>query len=196
MSALRQWRSPLAVIAFALMAAGVGLAAHPVAHAIIGQVSAAQAKAMWKKWKQSHAENSGKASAELGQPAFWLRVPSCKISVLVLRESDAEALHRFPAVRQLDSGGCVVLAHRDTHFHGLADVRVGDEIRVETADGSRAPYVVRSIRILLPEQVSAALDDPETRNSLHLLTCYPFTYFGAAPKRFLVTAAAGGVQPR
>ncbi len=178
----------MAVVAFALLAAGVGLVAGPVAHGVVAQVSAAQAKEVWEKWKQSHAGLPAKPSPEPGEPVFWLRVPSCKISTLVTQESDAEALHRYPAVRELESGGCVVFAHRDMHFRGLADVRVGDDITIESADGRPATYTIRLIRVLLPEQVSAAVEDPENRTSLHLLTCYPFRYIGAAPKRFLVTA--------
>jgi LPXTG-site transpeptidase (sortase) family protein len=65
---------------------------------------------------------------------------------------------------------------------------VGDVLTIESATGQIARYKVGTIRILLPEQVVAAVGDPECRGALHLLTCYPFRYFGAAPKRFLVTA--------
>lgn len=175
-------------IAFVLLGAGVVLAAGPVAHGVELQVSALQAKSVWDKWKHARAGGAGQAPPAPGEPVFWLRVPSCKISTLVLQESDAEALHRYPAARPLDAGGFVVLAHRDLHFRGLAGVRVGDQIKTESADGSAATYTVRSLRVILPEEISSALADPETRDALHLLTCYPFHYLGAAPKRFLVTA--------
>lgn len=177
-----------AAIGCALLAVGAGFLAQPLAHGVTRQVSAANAKVTWEKWKRFCAARPAKASPEPGEPAFWLSVPSCKISVLVLQESNADALHRFPAVRWLESGGRVILGHRDTHFHGLAHVRFGDQIRIETADGNSATYMVRAIRILLPEQVPAALEDPATSGALHLLTCYPFRYIGAAPKRFLVVA--------
>jgi sortase A len=178
----------LAVVASTLLAAGGGLIARPVAHAVIGTFSAAQAERLWEKWKRAFAVRDGAAPVAPGEPMFWLRVPSCKMSTLVLRESDAEALHRFPAARPLDSGGCVVFAHRDLHFHPLAGIRVGDAINVEKADGRTIHYAVRTIRILLPEQIPATLAASEFPYALHLLTCYPFRYFGAAPKRFLVTA--------
>jgi sortase A len=178
------------------MAAGAALAAAPVAHGVQAQVSAAQAKAVWEKWKRACAGGSVKAAPEPGQPVFWLRVPSCKINTLVMQESDAEALHRYPAVRRLASGSSVVLAHRDLHFRPLAAVQVGDEIRTESADGTMATYAIRSIRILLPEQVPGVVENPESRDSLYLLTCYPFRYLGAAPQRFLVTASRNGKVTR
>jgi sortase A len=191
-SALRKGVRAISVAAFALMAAGAALAASPLSHGVQAQVSAAQAKAIWEKWKQALAASAVKAASQPGQPVCWLRVPSCKISTLVMQESDAEALHRYPAVRRVASGSSVVFAHRDLHFRPLAAVRVGDEIRTESADGASASYVVRSIRVLLPEQVSGVVENPESRESLYLLTCYPFRYFGAAPQRFLVTATRGG----
>jgi LPXTG-site transpeptidase (sortase) family protein len=183
------FRKTIAAVAITLTVAGAGLAAAPFAHGIIRQVSTAQAKTIWKKWKRSCAQRHPNAVARApGEPALWLRVASCKISVLALQESDSDALHRFPAVRQLDGGGWVVLAHRDIHFRALSRIRIGDPIEMENADNSSETYTVRSIRILLPEQVPAILDDPETGEALHLLTCYPFRYVGAAPRRFLVTA--------
>jgi sortase A len=183
------------VVAFALMAAGVALAAVPVAHGVQAQVSASQARAVWEKWKQARAANPAPAAPQPGQPVFWLRVPSCKISTLVMQESDAEALHRYPAVRRLASGSSVILAHRDLHFRPLAAVQVRDEIRTESADGTSATYAVQSIRVLLPEQVAGVVDNPDSRDSLYLLTCYPFRYLGAAPQRFLVTATRPGKEP-
>lgn len=192
MSRLRPSRRSVSALAIVFIAAGIALAAGPVAHGVQAQVSASQAKAVWEKWKQARAASPAKAAPEPGQPVCWLRVPSCKISTLVMQESDAEALHRYPAARRLASGSRVVLAHRDLHFRPLAAVQVGDEIRTESADGTSATYAVRSIRVLLPEQVPGVVDDPESRDSLYLLTCYPFHYLGAAPQRFLVTATRRG----
>jgi LPXTG-site transpeptidase (sortase) family protein len=196
MRSARGFQNQIVLVAVVLFAAGAGLAAKPVAHGIVREVSAAQAKAIWKKWKRTHVGVSDMTSSQRGQPEFWLRVPSCKISTLVLQESDEDALHRFPAVRQLDSGGLVVFAHRDLHFHELAKLREGDKISVENVNGSVAVYEVSTLRILLPEEVSSALVAPENGDSLYLLTCYPFRYLGAAPKRFLVEGIRCAEQER
>jgi LPXTG-site transpeptidase (sortase) family protein len=184
---LKSWR----VVALALVLGGAALSAPPIAHALNGAVSAARAKTIWAEWKKksSAVGTLPDRLPEPGQPAFWLRVPSCKLSVLTLVESDSDALHRFPAVRHIEMNDAIVAsAHRDTHFRPLQRIRVGDVLTIESATGQIARYKVGTIRILLPEQVVAAVGDPECRGALHLLTCYPFRYFGAAPKRFLVTA--------
>ena len=180
-------RSLLRVIAFLLLSAGSGLIAKPVAHEIVGGLSAVQAKAIWKKWKTVHRRHSS-TSIKPGQPVFWLRVGSCKISTLTLQESNEEALHRFPAVRRLGGGGLVVFAHRDLHFRRLGNICTGDKIELEYADNRSAKYSVQSIRILPPEEATAVIETGAGDGVLYLLTCYPFHFIGAAPKRFVVQA--------
>jgi len=181
---------PRRLVGFTMLLLGALLIARPLAHAAQSQVSAREARSVWAAWKRSHARPDAATAPKPGDPVFWLRIPSCKISTLVLQESDADALHRYPGTRQLDSGGRVAFAHRDMHFRPLAMVRVGDEINTESADGILTRYTVQQIQILLPEQVPSALAESDTPDALHLLTCYPFRYIGPAPKRFLVTARA------
>jgi LPXTG-site transpeptidase (sortase) family protein len=168
-----------------LFAAGAALAAQPVAHEILGKVSAAQAKAIWRKWKQNADHRS--EHSRPGQPDLWLRIPSCNLSNLILAESNAEALHRFPAARHLPSGAVVIFAHRDTHFRPLSHLQPNDQIDIEDGDGTWSHYFVESMQVILPEQINAVLDTA-AGDELYLLTCYPFRYIGPAPQRFLVKA--------
>jgi sortase A len=64
-------------------------------------------------------------------------------------------------------------------------VKVGDAIEMHTPRGDLR-YEVADIRIVLPTDVSVL--DPTERDSLTLITCYPFYYVGHAPKRFIVRA--------
>jgi sortase A len=90
----------------------------------------------------------------------------------------------------------VLAAHRDTFFRPLRDVREGDRIHVITVDGS-ADYVVRDWEIVEPSAVEVLLS--KDTSELTLLTCYPFSFVGSAPHRFVVhavpaTEAATGGQ--
>jgi sortase A len=67
----------------------------------------------------------------------------------------------------------------------LRDVRHGDRIVVTMSD-SVLHYDVRSTRIVDPTDVSVL--KPTSGSTLTLVTCYPFDYIGAAPKRFIVQA--------
>ena len=82
-------------------------------------------------------------------------------------------------------GNVAVAAHRDTFFRPLKDIRPNDEIDFLTSQGEYR-YRVRSMRIVNPEDV--AVLKPSSEPELTMITCYPFDFFGHAPKRFVVQA--------
>ena len=75
--------------------------------------------------------------------------------------------------------------HRDTFFRGLKDLRTKDEIQFSTLSGD-FKYVVESLVVVEPDNVSVLARSSD--NVLTLVTCYPFSYIGFAPKRFIVRA--------
>jgi sortase A len=83
------------------------------------------------------------------------------------------------------SGNVGLAAHRDGLFRGLRNIRLGDEVRVITPRGEYF-YTVRKTRIVNPEDVWVLAPTPEP--TVTLITCYPFSYVGNAPQRFIVQA--------
>jgi sortase A len=83
------------------------------------------------------------------------------------------------------SGNVGLAGHRDTFFRKLRDIQAGDDIKLTTLTGS-VLYRVDLISIVEPED-SRVLSD-SGKNILTLVTCYPFSYIGPAPKRFIVRA--------
>ena len=75
--------------------------------------------------------------------------------------------------------------HRDTFFRPLKDLRIKDEIQFSTLKGD-FKYQVESLRVVEPDDVGVLA--PSSENVLTMVTCYPFFYIGAAPKRFIVRA--------
>ena len=75
--------------------------------------------------------------------------------------------------------------HRDTYFRPLRRIASGMEIRVIDATGTYH-YTVDTTEIVMPEQVEVLAI--QARPELTLITCYPFDFIGAAPKRFIVHA--------
>ena len=75
--------------------------------------------------------------------------------------------------------------HRDTFFRPLKDLRIKDEIQFSALNGDFR-YVVESLVVVDPNNVGVLA--PSSENMLTLVTCYPFFYIGAAPKRFVVRA--------
>lgn len=83
------------------------------------------------------------------------------------------------------SGNTGLAGHRDTFFRRLREIRTFDEIRIVTPAGTTF-YEVERTRIVKPGD-TWVLDDTSIP-SVTLVTCYPFTYLGSAPDRFIVRA--------
>ncbi|MNI47712.1 Sortase family protein [compost metagenome] len=79
----------------------------------------------------------------------------------------------------------MLAGHRDTVFRGLGKLREHDLIEVETADG-RFIYEVTGGTIVDGDERGAI--QPSSTPILTLITCYPFSYVGPAPERYLLTA--------
>jgi len=82
--------------------------------------------------------------------------------------------------------------HRDTYLRRLEGVAKGMDIRL-TDTGGTYHYVVDGWEVVNPDRVDVLL--VRARPELALITCYPFHYIGAAPKRFVVHAHLESVAP-
>lgn len=119
-----------------------------------------------------------------------LEIPRLGLSLIVREGVDAETLrlavgHIPGTASPGDTGNVGLAGHRDTFFRRLRNVRAGDEVRLTTVDG-RYTYHVRSTSVVAPDDTSVL--DETARPTLTLVTCYPFYFVGAAPKRFIVHA--------
>ncbi len=120
----------------------------------------------------------------------WLEIPALSLSVPVMSDFEPNSLLRGVGHIQgtaMPGGlGTMGLAgHRDTYFRPLRRIALG--MRIDVTDGSGTyHYEVDSTEIVTPEQVRVL--DIQDRPSMTLVTCYPFDYVGAAPKRFIVYA--------
>jgi sortase A len=84
-----------------------------------------------------------------------------------------------------EPGNAGLAGHRDTFFRGLKGVRAGDRITLTTTNGV-LEYTVGYTSVVDPDDVSVL--GPTSRQTLTLVTCYPFNYIGSAPRRFIVHA--------
>ncbi len=88
-------------------------------------------------------------------------------------------------------GNVALAAHRDTFFLPLEHIRDGDRIQIETREGNYE-YVVESTQVVKPRDVWVL--KATGQRTLTLVTCFPFRYIGAAPKRFIVRAVQVGAS--
>ncbi|MEA3054169.1 MAG: sortase [Sphingomonadales bacterium] len=119
-------------------------------------------------------------------PVARISVPRLAVSEIVLSGGSGEALAfgptHLPASAAIGGRGTAVFAaHRDTHFLFLAQVRPGDEVRVETVDGRAYRYRVAGARVVRRDSYAPSGD-------LALVTCWPFGATEHGPLRYVVTA--------
>lgn len=192
MSAVRQW---LAVcLEWMLLGLGLGCLAmfgYEVVEA--RRFQAEQARA-FERSAQAYAPVSVRSGGLVGM----LDVPRLKLTTPVIEGDDDATLKR--AVGHLpdtplpwEDGNSAMAGHRDGLFRPLKDIKVGDEIRFRT---SRDEYRYRVVdtAIVQPDDVSVL--EARGHQSLTLITCYPFSYVGNAPKRFIIHAEQEGGASR
>lgn len=89
-----------------------------------------------------------------------------------------------------ENGNVVLSAHRDTVFRPLENIKVDDEVVIET-DYGVYKYKVSNIRVTNPDDSTVTM--PTDFEKLTMYTCYPFNYIGTAPERFIVECDYVGV---
>jgi sortase A len=125
-----------------------------------------------------------------GAPLGRIEISSLGVGAMIVEGVDDKTLRRavghIPGTAVPGQPGNVALAgHRDTFFRALRNIHKDDEITLETLDGSYR-YRVDRIQIVLPGDVQ--LLKSSSQPTLTLVTCYPFSFVGSAPQRFIVQA--------
>lgn len=80
-------------------------------------------------------------------------------------------------------GNCVIYGHRDMVFSCLKSARIDDTFTIETNDSKRT-YRIVSIQIVKPD--NPVIYEPSKKTLVTFVTCYPFTFVGAAPDRCVI----------
>jgi len=165
--------------------------------------STANETGVWPGWHEyqipdmtfwsPHRIGAYKAAAHISAPLPLgvLRIAGIHLEVPVLEGTDEFTLNR--AVGHIEGtpepglGGNVGIAgHRDGFFRVLKDIHQGDPIQLITTKQD-VRYIVDELLIVSPQDVSVL--QPRSKDSLTLVTCYPFYFVGSAPQRFIVHAS-------
>jgi sortase A len=125
-----------------------------------------------------------------GAPFGKIIIPRLGLAEVILEGASEPQLRRGPG-RILgtafpgDRGNVGLAGHRDTFFRALRFIRKDDAISLVT-ENQQFRYRVVSTEIVNPSETRVLY--PTGKESLTLVTCYPFNYIGAAPQRFIVHA--------
>jgi LPXTG-site transpeptidase (sortase) family protein len=120
-----------------------------------------------------------------------VEIPRLELSAAVAEGDDDKTLGK--AVGHLPDtplpwqrrGNVGLAAHRDGLFRKLEKIRIGDDVRLVTVRGD-FHYQVKKTHIVDPDDVWVLA--PTGTPTITLITCYPFSFVGNAPRRFIVQA--------
>lgn len=119
-----------------------------------------------------------------------LEIPRVHISAMIAEGTSPSVLsravgHAIGSALPGQPGNVTLAAHRDTFFRHLGDVRWGDIIELKEP-GHEYWYQVRFTAVVGPKDTWVL--EPTGKETLTLLTCYPFHFVGPAPDRFVIRA--------
>ena len=184
MTAIRQWLSVW--LEWLLLGIAIGCLGTYVYETVEARRFQAERAAEFARATQAYAPVVVRTGGLVGM----LDVPRLKLKTPVIEGDDDSTLKR--AVGHLpdtpmpwEGGNSAFAGHRDGLFRPLKDIKVGDEIRFRTSRDEYR-YRVTGTAIVTPDDISVL--EPRSQPSLTLITCYPFSYVGNAPKRFIIHA--------
>jgi sortase A len=133
----------------------------------------------------------------IGEPVGRIDVPRLHLSAAVANGDDDGTLrvaigHLPDTPFPWEDGNSALAGHRDTFFRELRHIRVNDDMRIVTPYGDFAYHVTKT-SIVTPDDLSVLA--PTSEPTLTLVTCYPFSYVGHAPWRFIVEAVRSRTTP-
>lgn len=124
-------------------------------------------------------------------PIARLTVPRLGIRRFVLAGASGAVLafgpgHLF-ATPLPGKGNSVIAGHRDTSFHFLSRLRLGDRLTIQLPDGTRLRFRVNRLGVVAEDDPAPL--QPSRQPRLTLVTCYPFNaLLPGGPLRYVVVA--------
>lgn len=176
----------LIVLGAALLAAGFWL---PVKAELAQQL-------LNRAWSETTATSGAAAVRPWPWADTWpiarLTLPGQREPLTVLAGASGRTLAFAPALMDGSAapgtpGVSVIAGHRDTHFHALRDLALGDMLTLERPDGARFTYEVEALDVVDSERAQLRLDADES--VVALVTCWPFDAVTVGGSwRYVVTA--------
>lgn len=119
-----------------------------------------------------------------------LYIPKLDSTLPIFHGTDEDELekgvgHYAQSVLPGEKDNSVLSGHRDTVFRKLGEVGKGDLLIVHTSAGTFT-YKIRKVRIVDADDRTVIV--PKPKATLTVSTCYPFSYIGSAPQRYVLVA--------
>ena len=120
-----------------------------------------------------------------------LEIPKITAKLPIVEGTDEDDLergvgHYKGTAYPLGKDQIVLSGHRDTVFRRMGELKIGDVLILQLSYGNFT-YKIESTKVVDADDLSIIVPTaPE--EVLTVTTCYPFSYVGDAPDRYIITA--------
>lgn len=185
---------PFLIIVTGIVFIGVGLTQF-IDSKVQTKQSLKEAKAMVQSQPDKETESSQKPEGRLlpgqGETTGLLYIPAIDAELAIVEGTDPDDLEKgvghYKDSYYPDENGQIVLSgHRDTVFRKLGELKLADILEVQMPYGNYQ-YEITHTKIVDADDASIiTLQNDE--EELILTTCYPFSFIGDAPDRYIIYA--------
>jgi sortase A len=131
-----------------------------------------------------------KVSREIGDLLGTLTIPALKRTLPIYEGTTEDQLsigvgHVVTSVLPGWTDNSVIAGHRGTTFKNVGKLVIDDHIIIESKHGVFT-YKIVKFRIVDSDDETVIVSTEKA--TLTLVTCYPFNWLGAAPKRYIIIA--------
>ncbi|MFD2629189.1 class D sortase [Oceanobacillus kapialis] len=137
------------------------------------------------------AETTESFSPEMGNTAGILHIPRLDAELPIVEGTDEDELEKgvghYRGTAYPGQNDQIVLSgHRDTVFRSMGELELGDHLTVKVPYGNFTYEIVDTKIVDADDRTVISPTAPE--EVLTLTTCYPFSFVGSAPDRYIITA--------
>ncbi len=135
--------------------------------------------------------NEQAISFNKGEVIGLLTIPSLKAELPIIEGTNEEELekgvgHYSTTVLPGQNDQILLSGHRDTVFRRLGELELGDIFRIEMPYGEFTYQIINTK--IVDANDTTVIQSTAPNEILTVSTCYPFSYLGNAPQRYILTA--------
>ncbi|MBD1382294.1 class D sortase [Metabacillus arenae] len=139
----------------------------------------------------SKLEEGERYEPAVGDAVGILEIPRLEAELPIVEGTDPNDLEKgvghYKGSYYPDENGQIVLSgHRDTVFRRTGELEIGDSIKILLPYGDYE-YEITSTKIVKADDTSI-ITLQNNAEELVLTTCYPFSFVGDAPERYIIYA--------
>lgn len=139
----------------------------------------------------THVSSFNYDSIKKGDTVGLFYIPRLDREIPIIEGTDEEELaqgvgHYAGTGYPGENKQILLSGHRDTVFRQFGELEDGDELHVKMEHGTFI-YEIRD-HIIVDADDTTVIDPNRTDEVLTVSTCYPFSYIGSAPDRYVIFA--------